>query len=238
VVFVAIVRLSWMWGEVDHTSGRAASVVRIHHLRRPNGDDGLVRTMVERPRRPVKDGQEVRLLVLSASALGLAAVDLTSGAVVRAGARGLDRLDLRPFDVVRARLAVDAEPLDPTQPEAVALAGPPRPLGRLSPRQIDRWLRPVLHPEWSHLLGFAGPSIPFWELEGSRPSVAVAATRAVVTVGDDGLVRCRFLWRTLVHDLPVDACRGAFLPREAERIVVALTPPIDGHCHKVVTGLI
>jgi len=49
--------------------------------------------MVERPRRPVtsrpvKDSHEVNLLVLSVSALGLAAVDLDSGAVVRAGARG------------------------------------------------------------------------------------------------------------------------------------------------------
>jgi len=120
----------------------------------------------------------------------------------------------------------------------VVLTGPPRPLGRLTLRQADRWLRPLLHPERSHLLGFAGPSISFWELDGSRPSVAVAATRAVVGRGDDGLVRCRFLWRTLVHDLPVAAPRGAPLPTEAERVVIALTAPVDGHCYKVVSGLL
>jgi len=192
----------------------------------------VVRTMVERPGHPVQDGLEVSLLVLSVSALGLTAVNLASGAIIRAGARGLGDLDLGPYDVVRARLAVDPEPLEPTQPEAVILDGRPRPLRRLTPRQTDRWLRPLLHPERSHLLGFAGPSISFWEL------AAVAAAPAVVVLGDDGLLRCRFLWRTLVHDLPVDARVEGYLPREAERIVVALTPPIGGHCHKVVTGLL
>ena len=197
-----------------------------------------VRTMVAPPRRSGEEGVELSLLVLSVSALGLAAVDLASGAVVRTSAAVLEGLDLHPYDVVRARLALDAEPLDPTQPEAVALAAPPRPQRRLAPRRADRWLRPLLHPERSHLLGFAGPSIPFWELDGSRPSVAIVEAPAVVGVGNDGLLRCRFLWRTLVHDLPVAVGRGASLPSEAGRVVVALTPPAEGHCYKVVTGLL
>jgi hypothetical protein len=197
-----------------------------------------VRTMVERTRRSGAEGVELRLLVVSVSALGLAAVDLASGAVIRTGAASLRGSELRPYDVVGARLAADAEPLDPTQPEAVALAGPPRPLHRLTPRRADRWLRPLLHPERSHLLGFAGPSISFWELDGSRPSVAIAATRAVVAVGDDGLLHCRFLWRTLVHELPMAGQRGIPGPTDAGRVVVALTPPVEGHCYKVVTGLL
>ena len=197
-----------------------------------------VRTMSETLRRSSGDGVELSLLVLSVSALGLAAVDLASGAVVRTGADLLDGLDLRPYDVVRARLAADADPLDPTQPEAVALAAPPTTVRRLAPRRADRWLRPLLHPERAHLLGFAGPSIPFWELDGSRPSVAVVAARAAIGVGEDGDVRCRFLWRTLVHDLPVSVARGVSLPRAAERVVVALTPPVGGHCYKVVAGLL
>jgi len=198
-----------------------------------------VRTMLAPPRRSGEEGVELSLLVLSVSALGLAAVDLASGAVVRTGAgRLLDGLHLRPYDVVGARLAADAEPPDRTQPEAVALAGPPRPLHRIAPRRADRWLRPLLHPERAHLLGFAGPSIPFWELDGSRPSVAIAAANAAVGVGDDGLLRCRFLWRTLVHDLPVAVSRESLLPSQATRIVVALTSPVEGHCYKVVTGVL
>lgn len=194
--------------------------------------------MLEGSRRSREAGVELKLLVLSVSALGLAAVDLASGAVVRTGAGVLDVPTLRPYDVVRARVAEDAEPLDPTQPEAVALAGPPRPIRRLGPRQADRWLRPVLHPERVQLLGFAGPSIPFWQLDGGRPSVAVAETRATVGVDDDGLLRCRFVWRTLVHDLPMAAGRGTPGPTEAGMVVLALTPPVEGHCYKVVTGLL
>jgi hypothetical protein len=194
--------------------------------------------MLAPARRSGEDGAELSLLVLSVSALGLAAVDLASGAVVRTGGDLLDGVHLRPYDVVGACLDAEGEPVDPTQPEAVALARPPRPLHRLTPRRADRWLRPLLHPERAHLLGFAGPSIPFWELDGSRPSVALAAAPASLRMGDDGLLRCRFLWRTLVHDLPVAASRTTSLPNEAARVVVALTPPVAGHCYKVVTGLL
>lgn len=197
-----------------------------------------VRTMLEPARRSAEAGAELRLLVLSVSDLGLAAVDLASGAVVRTGRSLLKGVHLRPYDVVGARLDADGADADATQPEAVALAGPPRPLYRLSPRRADRWLRPILHPERAHLLGFAGPSIPFWELDGNRPSVGVAAAPASVRVGDDGLLRCRFLWRTLVHDLPCAVSDGGSLPNEAARVVVALTPPVNGHCYKVVTGLL
>ncbi|MFP5376288.1 MAG: hypothetical protein ACLGIO_05835, partial [Acidimicrobiia bacterium] len=161
-----------------------------------------------------------------------------SGAVVRATSDQLGGLALRPYDVVGARLAARAEPADPTMPEAVVLAGVPRPLRRLTARRAERWLRPLLHPEWTHLLGFAGPAVPFWELDGTRPSVAVVPAPAVTAVDDDGLLRCRFVWRTLVHDLPVAVGRGARLPAEAARVVVALTPPFEGHCYKVVTGLL
>ena len=198
----------------------------------------VVRTMLEPPRRSGEVGVELSLLVLSVSALGLAAVDLASGAVVRTTAAAIAGLDLHPYDVVTASLAADADPPDPTQPEAVTLAGPPTRVRRVAPRRADRWLRPLLHPERTHLLGFAGPSIPFWELDGSRPSVAVVAAPARTGRGTDGLLRCRFLWRSLVHDLPVAASRGTSLPSEASKVVVALTAPVEGHCYKIVTGLL
>ena len=199
---------------------------------------GAVRTMVAPPRRSAEEGIELSLLVLSVSELGLAAVDLASGAIVRAGVEDVHGVELHPYDVVSARLAADSEPLDRTQPEAVVLDGAPTPLHRLAPRRADRWLRPLLHPERCHLLGFAGPSIPFWELDGSRPSVALVAAPAQVRSTRDGALRCRFLWRSLVHDLPLVAGPAASLPAEASRVVVALTAPIEGHCHKVVAGLL
>lgn len=194
--------------------------------------------MLAPPQRSGEVGVELSLLVLSLSTMGLAAVDLASGAVVRTGAAQLGDLDLHPYDVISARLADDPEPLDPTQPEAVSLAEPPTPVRRLAPRRADRWLRPILHPERSHLLGFAGPSIPFWELDGRRPSVALLDAPAKVALGDDGLLRCRFLWLSLVHELPVAAVRGTSFPNGATRVVVALTPPVEGHCYKVVTGVL
>lgn len=197
-----------------------------------------VRAMLEPPRRSGEVGVELSLLVLSVSALGLAAVDLASGAVVRTGAACVAGLDLQPYDVVSANLAADPEPLDRTQPEAVSLAEPPTLVRRVAPRRADRWLRPLLHPERTHLLGFAGPSIPFWQLDGSRPSVAVVAAPAKTGRDGDGLLHCRFLWRTLVHDLPVAASPGTSVPSEASKVVVALTSPIEGHCYKVVTGLL
>ncbi len=197
-----------------------------------------MRTLVDQPRRAERAGVELTLLVLSVSPLGLAAVDLGSGGVVRTGPDLLDGLALHPYDVVSARLAAGPVPLDLTQPEAVSLTDVSRPLRRLTPSRAEQWLHPLLHPEWAHLLGFAGPSVPFWQLDGSRPSVAVVEARAAVGIGDDGLLRCRFLWRTLVHDLPVAAGRGTPVPRQAARLVLGLTPPVEGHCYKVVTGLL
>ena len=199
---------------------------------------GSVRTLVERPCRTVEAGVELTLLVLSVSPLGLAAVDQASGAIVRASTELLDGLILRPYDVVSVSLAENEGPFDRTQPEFVALAGAPLPLHRLTPRRAEKWLRPVLHPEWTHILGFAGPAIPFWELDGARPSVAVIPARAAVGVDGEGLLRCRFLWRTLLHDLPMTVHRDTPLPREASRVVVALTAPVEGHCYKVVTGVL
>lgn len=194
--------------------------------------------MVEQPRRAAEAGVELTLLVLSVSPLGLAAVDMDSGALVRTGAEPLDGVVLRPYDVISVRLAASPEPVDPTQPEAVVLATRPRPLRHLTARRAERWLRPVLHPERTHILGFAGPAVPYWELDGTRPSVAVVPARATMGVDADGLVRCRFLWRTLPHDLPVAVRRDTHMLREGTHVVVGLTAPVEGHCYKVVTGLL
>jgi hypothetical protein len=186
------------------------------------------------PRRAMDVGAHLSLLVLGTSPLGLAAVDLASGAFVRAA---VDGAGLTPFDVVETHLDADQE-ADRTQPEAVRLAPVAKVVDHLQPRHAERWLRPLLHPTNSHLLGFAGPAIPFWELDGSRPSVGLVDAPAEVVASAAGLPRCRFVWRGLVHDMPIAARLGARLPRKAARLLIALTPPVDGHCYKVVAGLL
>ncbi len=197
-----------------------------------------MRTLVEQPRRAGEAGVELTLMVLSISSLGLTAVDLASGAMLRTSGEHLEHLGLCPYDVISARLAEEPDPCDPTQPEAVTFDSVPTQLRSLAPRRAERWLRPLLHPERTHLLGFAGPAIPFWRLDGTRPSVAVVPARATLGTDDDGRLRCRFPWGTLVHDLPVAAGHSTNLLVEPSRVVVALIPPAGGHCYKVVTGLI
>src|SRR5688572_30340966 len=122
--------------------------------------------MLEVPRRAVEPGTRVSLLVLSTSALGLLAVDLASGALVRSCWPGPQ---LQPYDVISAWLGEQDHEPDPTRPEQVVLEAY-REDGHLGWRRAERFVRPLLHPGMSHLLGFAGPAIPLWRLDGDRPS--------------------------------------------------------------------
>jgi hypothetical protein len=193
-----------------------------------------VKAALELPQRAIGVGAQLSLLILGTSPLGLTGVDLTSGALVRAA---VEVAGLTPLDVVETELDHEQDP-DPTQPESVRLAPIARVVDHLHPKRAERWLRPLLHPTNNHLLGFAGPAVPFWELDGTRPSVALVGAPGEVVADRHGLPRCRFEWRGLMHDLPVNARHGARLPRYAARVLVALTPPIDGHCYKVVSGLL
>ena len=83
--------------------------------------------------------------------------------------------DLAAFDVVEAVLATDLERNDLAQPEAVTLADLPRRLGNYSGRQVKKWLEQLASPADGPLFGFRGPSAPYWEFRGERPSVALIA---------------------------------------------------------------
>lgn len=182
-------------------------------------------------------GGDVRLLVLAAGRQWCAAIDLSSGGLVSAEWAAPTPAPLPRLGIVAARVADgDAEgEVDPMRPEAIALATPPQPVGAMRRRRAERWLRPLLHPAGEHLLGFAGPAVPYWTLTGERASVAVAAPpdRPVLTRGE-----CRFRWRDTPHVLPVLPAALADCPPRPRRILVALTPPRAGHCYKVVAGLL
>ncbi|MGH9190343.1 MAG: hypothetical protein ACRD0Q_09990 [Acidimicrobiales bacterium] len=201
-------------------------------------------------------GAEIRLLVLAHTAVGCTGIDLASGAFVRAVHPATDE-PLRTLDVVSAEIG---EPLDPpefAQPEAVQLASPPRKVGNLGIRRAERYLQAVQHPPQSPLLGFSGPAVPYWTRAGDRPSLSVltAEVGPQVRWAASGF-ECRFSWQGQLHQLPLgdDAleatlrrlerprCSGRELARllgyRPRRLLVVLTPPIDGYCFKQVAALL
>lgn len=186
-------------------------------------------------RRSTAPGADLELLVLAPMRDGCVGVDFASGAFVRAAYPMMAAADIRPFTVAKAPIVGGDDEPDPVHPEAVTLADLPVVAGHCSVRRAERWLRPLVHPRRRPLLGITGPAVPFWELDGRRPSVAlVEPDRGPLVHSGSGGRRCRFAWRGLWYDLPLvgPPCGN---PR---RMLVALTPPIDGYCYKVVAALL
>jgi hypothetical protein len=202
------------------------------------------------PRLQDAPGTTLRLLVVSTGTRHCAGIDLESGALVRAWSPTAVDPRLRPYDLVSVMLDADVDLVpDPAEPEAVPLAGPPRLTGRLTGRAAHRLVRPLLHPAQAPLLGFHGATVPFWERTPDRPSVALAQPTGglVVTAEGDG-TWCHFPWARRPMVL---ACQDprlqAALARRGRRLatmppgtllVVALSPPVDGHCYKVVEAVV
>jgi hypothetical protein len=202
------------------------------------------------PRRSNTPGATLELLVLAADADHCAGIDLVSGAIVRAWTPTQIAEDLRPYDVVGATLddSVDLLP-DPSQPEAVPLLEAPARIGRVTGRRAERYLRAVLHPTGQPLLAIHGPAIPFWQRTSDYPTIAVVEPEGPAVIRRrDAVLTCLFRWRGLPVELPcVDrrlsgalavAGRTRVDSGKGERLLVALSPPIEGHCHKVVEGLL
>ncbi|HET7489120.1 MAG TPA: hypothetical protein VFJ85_14410 [Acidimicrobiales bacterium] len=179
-------------------------------------------------------GEEVDVLLLAGGQRWCAAIHLDTGALF--SARWDEPVEgLAPMLVARAVVAGDQGDTDPARPDELVLDGPPLPRGPASRRRAEKLLRPVLHPAGEHLLGFAGPAIPYWTLDGTRPSVAVVAPSPAPVVAGG---RCRFRWRHVPHTLPLlpQALDGP--PRHARRLVITLSAPRQGYCYKVVAGLL
>jgi hypothetical protein len=195
-------------------------------------------------------GTTLRLMVVATGERHCIGVDLASGAMVRAWSSQPVDSRLQPYDLVEVVVADDPDLVpDPAQPEAVVIAGGPRLTGRVTGRPAQRLIRPLLHPESTPLLGFHGPTVTFWERRPDHPSVALAEPQAplVVTAEPEGLW-CHFPWDGRPQVL---ACSDPRLAaslyrarttmtqvREGTHVVVALQPPVDGYCHKVVEALV
>lgn len=202
------------------------------------------------PRRQVAAGATVSMLVVAADDTHCAGVDLDTGALVRGWSPAPAPVRIRPYDVVRATLDgdIDAVP-DPYQPEALGLAGPPEPVDRLSGRRCERLLRPLIHPTNQPLLGISATAIPFWQRSADHPSIALVEPEGKVTFVRQGpYLACQFSWQGHVRELPcLDRVLARYMDRtgrarltagKGDRLVVALTAPIDGRCHKVVETLL
>jgi hypothetical protein len=202
-------------------------------------------------------GADLRMLVLAPQPDGCVGIDLDSGAFVRAIFPTGSGESLDAFDVTSAPIGAPLDPPDTVRPEAVALADTPQRIGRLSPRRAERYLRALRHPPHGPLLGFQGVSVPYWTIEGDRPSMALVepSEGPLVMAGPSGY-ECRFGWQGTVHQFPLGDRRLAHelfrlrrrrsSPRELTRILgfrpgrllVVVAGPIDGHCTKQVAALL
>jgi hypothetical protein len=203
-----------------------------------------------------------RCMVLACTADDTAAVDLDSGALVRmrTGPERQAEAAVAPFDVVDAVWAADPERDDLAQPEAVTVAGVPRPVGTIGGRRARQLLRHLVVPSEQHLLGFPGSSAPYWEFGGMRPSLAVVVpSRGPLLfrrADDPDTVWARFGWPRSDNWLPVEDPHAIEMLRAARRdrlsgkdlanalgfrphyLVVALSRPRDGYCYKTVAAIL
>ncbi|MDA8380496.1 MAG: hypothetical protein M0020_06675 [Actinomycetota bacterium] len=207
----------------------------------------------------------LRVMVLALDEEDLIGVDVASGVLVRtrlprveAGA-GLFA-DVASYSLVEATLADPPELDDPAQPETLLLAEPPTPIGKMrSRRRARRLLQPIAGSPAGPLLGFPGTAARYWTFSGANPSATLVRLEGEIAVyrsraGGSAVVR--LAWRGGHDRLPLadpaavaalEQARGAMLGAEALRrslglrprfALVALTPPIDGNCYKVVRKIL
>jgi hypothetical protein len=202
------------------------------------------------PRLETAPGTKLNLLVVAISGRQCVGVDLGTGVLVRAWSSAPPHLRLHAYDVVEVILAGDRDALpDPSAPEALPLLRPPKLVGRMKGRRAERLLRPLSHPPNEPLLGFRASAIRFYERTPDRPSIALVEPEGQIGLYREGnFLACRFAWQGTVQELPCldrrvaaqmdRASRAVAQGNRGDRLVVAFTPPIDGHCHKVVQAVL
>jgi hypothetical protein len=240
---------------VEPPSG--ASVERDHAPRRGRA---LLREVARRDRAATAGGARLHLLVLACTIEDTTGIDIASGALVRLRIPW-DEVspDLAPFEVVEARLADDPERDDLAQPEAATAASLPRRVGTLRGWRVRRMLARLAAMPDGPLLGFRGPSAPYWEFRGLRPSVALLhPTRPLQLIRrpGDGSTWVRFGWDRDDVWLPVEdprTCRAldaSWRERLAGKslasalgftphyLLAAVSRPRDGHCYKICSAVL
>lgn len=222
----------------------------------------LLRRRARRKERvPTAGGSTLHLLVLSSTVEDTTVVDLATRTVMRVRVPWPEghEPDIATFDVVEVTLADDPERDDLAQPEATTVADLPRHVGTLRGRHLRKLLSRLVASPDGPLLGFPGPSAPYWEFRGFRPSVAlIEPTRRpqLLRRQADGTTWVRFGWDRDDVWLPVedrnaaralDAARrerlsgkslATALGFEPQYLLVTVSPPRDGHCYKVCAAVL
>jgi hypothetical protein len=221
----------------------------------------LRRSARRKERVPTAGGSTLHLLVLSSTLEDTTVVDLATGTVMRVRVPWPEghEPDISTFDVVEVTLADDPERDDLAQPEATTVADLPRHVGTLRGRHLRKLLRRLVASPDGPLLGFPGPSAPYWEFRGFRPSVElIEPTRRpqLIRRQADGTTWVRFGWDRDDVWLPVedrnaaralDAARrerlsgkslATALGFEPQYLLVTVSPPRDGHCYKVCAAVL
>ncbi len=227
-----------------------------HAARSARSGRAILRAVPHRDRALMTGGAELRLLVLACTPEDTTAVDLASGSMLRLRIPWPSghEPDLSPFDVVEATLADDPECDDLAKPEAATVVGPPRHVGSLKGRRVRGMLARIAATHDGPLLGFPGPSAPYWDFHGLRPSVAlIHPTRGpqLMHRHADGSTWVRFGWERDDVWLPVEDGRAVRALAASRRdrltakplatalgfsphyLLVALTNPRGGHCYKI-----
>lgn len=161
-------------------------------------------------------GTRLRVLVLASGPGRCTGIDVASGAFVRGRWASAADPEAPPYRLADAVIAADEAPPDPACPEDVLLERPPQPAGRLPRRRTEHYLRALEAPPGLPLLGFRGPAIPYWQVPGTHPSLALLrptrGPQLAIASGqpDDAghgpalpAARARFQWGGLEHSLPV-----------------------------------
>lgn len=202
-----------------------------------------------------------RGLVLGSTLDGTILIDLASRALVRWRIDWGDGAlpDLRSFDIVEAELSGDLARDDLAQPESVTVEGLPRRLGSFRGRRARQWLESLTTPGDGPLFGFRGPSAPYWEFRGERPSIALINPDQgpqLLYRPEDGSTWVRFGWTgddvwLLCEDQhairAIEATRRTSLSGKdlavalgfrPSYVLATLSTPLDGHCYKSCAGLL
>jgi hypothetical protein len=232
------------------------------HSKASSDPSHLLRRSARRKERvPTAGGSTLHLLVLSSTLEDTTVVDLATRTVMRVRVPWPEghEPDISTFDVVEVTLADDPERDDLAQPEATTVADLPRHVGTLRGRHLRKLLRRLVATPDGPLLGFPGPSAPYWEFRGFRPSVAlIEPTRRpqLIRRQADGTTWVRFGWDRDDVWLPVedrnaaralDAARrerlsgkslATALGFEPQYLLVTVSPPRDGHCYKVCAAVL
>ena len=221
----------------------------------------LITSTPQRDSVDLRSGASIYGLVLGSTNESTTVIDLASQAIVRWRIPWPSDIetDLAAFDVVEGQLAENIERDDLAQPEAVTLFDLPRRLGTYRGRRVRAWLEQLASPADGPLFGFRGPSAPYWEFRGERPSVAlIAADRGpqLLRRPDDGSTWVRFGWFgddvwLLCEDQhairTIEATRRTTLSGKdlatalgfrPTYVLTTLSQPLDGHCYKSCTGLL